>query len=542
MTESELNLTREDIENISRKLTQVLLEHIPKIISVLSQAVSSMVASINSVITGAVSTIIQSISNFAGIVASAVGKISSLIQDLASTIVISLSNLFSSFAYAITDRIQALAAGLYAAITGVGGIIPTAIGMLQDMAAKIGAGFMMITQALTGFINGILVAGQYIAETILRSVDTFMRSIPAWFINVMESIANFFNTIIGEAREFVSGQRTWFTNNLLKPFWELIPKPIMDAIEAIKKFFDDLAKAIADFFKDPLAWFKTNLVKPLIDGFDSLVKWIWANIPDWLKDAFQRISDFFTKDLVNFFTKDLANFFTKDIPGFIQWLKDNFSPLIKDPVNLLIHGIVNPILDGLNQIGQWIWNALPDWFKAALTSAQDFFTKGFQDFLNWLKDNFGPLIKDPVKVLTHGIVNPILDGLNQIGQWIWNALPDWFKAALERIRDFFTKDLVNFFTKDIPAFFEWLKGSIDEFFKDPLGWLQKNLVDPIWNALKKFGEWLWSILPDWFKNALTAVYDFFSGIVKGLQEFINDPLGFLKKHASSMADKPIIPF
>jgi len=116
-----------------------------------------------------------------------------------------------------------------------------------------------------------------------------------------------------------------------------------------RNFLYDFANAIANFFKDPLAWFKTNLVEPLINGFNSLVKWIWDNIPGWLKDAFQRISDFFTKDLVNFFTKDLADFFTKDIPGFIQWLKDNFSPLIKDPVNLLIHGIVKPLLDGFQQ-------------------------------------------------------------------------------------------------------------------------------------------------------------------------------------------------
>jgi len=72
----------------------------------------------------------------------------------------------------LPTEFKQLAKGLYEAIAGVGGVIPTAFGilqdLLQDMAAKIGAGFMMITQALTGFVNGVLVAGQYIAETILR--------------------------------------------------------------------------------------------------------------------------------------------------------------------------------------------------------------------------------------------------------------------------------------------------------------------------------------------------------------------------------------
>jgi phage-related protein len=404
--------------------------------------------------TSVVSAITQGISNFAGIITSAIEKVSRLIVDFASLVGKAISNAFSSFADTITNIIQGIAKGLFDAIAGIGGMFPVILGVLQDIITKVGSGFQIIGQTFTGFINGILHAGQLIAETILKGVDFFIRSIPAWFMDAMKSIADFFSAIA----------------------------------------------------RDPLGWLKANLVEPLINGFNTLVKWIWDNIPDWLKGAFQRIGDFFTKDLVNFFTKD--------VPAFFQWLSKGFEEFFRDPLGWLQKNLIDPLVKGLNALGQWIWNALPDWLKGALERIRDFFTKDIPSFFEWLIGGLEAFFKDPLGWLQKNLVDPVWDALKKFGEWLWSVLPDWFKGALTAVYDFFSGIV---------------KG-LQEFISDPLGFLKKHVADPIWNAFNQFAKWVWDVIPNWFKDAWNAITDFFTNVAKGIVDFFKDPLGWLKKN------------
>jgi hypothetical protein len=187
--------------------------------------------------------------------------------------------------------------------------------------------------------------------------------------------------------------RDFFTKDLINFFTKTLPD-----------FFDTIKKGIDDFLKDPLGWIYKNVIEPLAKALSDIGKWIWEHLPDFVKDALTAIYNFFTKDLVDFFTKTLPNF-----------------------VDTLI--------------------------------------KGFQEF-----------IKDPLGWISRHLVEPFISGLKAIGEWIWNALPDIVKDALTAIKDFFTKDVVDFFTKTLPDFFKTIIDKLKEFFADPIKWLQENVL------------------------------------------------------------------
>ena len=58
-----------------------------------------------------------------------------------------------------------------------------------------------------------------------------------------------------------------------------------------------------------------------------------------------------------------------------------------------------------------------------------------------------------------------------------------------------------------------------------MGWFNDNVVKPLADAFSAIGKWIWEHLPDWLKNAITTVQDWFSGakdwITKGWQDFVD---------------------
>jgi hypothetical protein len=136
------------------------------------------------------------------------------------------------------------------------------------------------------------------------------------------------------------------------------------------------------------------------------------------------------------------------------------------------------------------------------------------------------------------IASPISKSISAIGTAIWNALPDWLKNALTAISNFFTQSVVTFFSQTLPSFFDWFAKGLQAFFKDPLGWIKTNLIDPLYNSVvkpildfftKTIPEFFTKTLPDWFMNqfvptvmgGLKAIWDFLTAVAdfiwKGMQ-------------------------
>jgi len=188
-------------------------------------------------------------------------------------------------------------------------------------------------------------------------------------------------------------------------------------------------------------------------------------------DPFGQLKQFIS-DLISTIASWVAESIGSAVKGFIDWLWQQISPALDS-----ISGWIDEATKRLKDLGstfEGFVNAIlkfPEWFP------------------NWFKEN---------------IADPIASALESLARWIWEHLPDWFKSAIEGIRT-----------------------ALDNFFKDPVGTLQK--------ALGYLAQQLWNLLPDWLKNALTGLREAWDSFVKSAENFFKDPWGNIKSALESLA-------
>jgi hypothetical protein len=338
-------------------------------------------------------------------------------------------------------------------------------------------------ERMSGILNSVGAAFQGFMNAILKFPEWFQRNLVEPFLSGLGKIGEWiWNALPGWVKDALNAITNFFTKDLVNFFTKTLPS-----------FFDTLSKGFQDFIRDPLGWFQRNLVDPLVKGLNAIGQWIWNALPDWFKDALTAIQRFFTQDLVNFFTKTLPDFLTNLWAGIQDFLKD--------PLGWINRNVITPLANALNAIGQWIWNALPDWMKNAITAIQNFFTKTVPEFFTSVAKGIQEFFKDPLGWLKTHLVDPMIQGFNALGQWIWNALPDWLKEGLEAIGNVF----------------KGIAEGVVNFFKDPLGTIKKGL-EALWGGIQWLGQKIWEGL-QWlggiiFKG-LTAAGEWLWNAIKG---------------------------
>jgi len=462
-------------------------------------------------------------------------------------------------------------------ISGVEGGVTDPLGQLVDwlwdQIQKALGGIKWIIDQIVGGVNWLKDQFSKIGDILKTIIDDAFKGVKDFFGGLFDKIA---------------GGVNWLMDQFGK-FGDLIRKAFSDAFDFFKKLIGDMADKIMggiNWIKDQFSKFGDMVRKALSDafeGFKSFIKGMIDNIVagvDMLKDGVSKLAGDITKlssDLgakIGKFGEDLLNFF-RDLPNKIkQFAEDVYKGVSKafgDAFKTVIDGfkefggklsdflkgaqafftdVFKGITEGLGEVGaalggfinavfdvgNKIWNTLQSLGKS-IVDALTTLAKGFQD-----------LLKDPLGWINRNFIEPLATVLAMIGQWIWDALPDWMRDAITAIQNFFTQDLVNFFTKTLPDFFANLWAGIQDFLKDPLGWFQRNVITPLANALNAIGQWIWNALPDWFKDALTAVQkfftqdlvnfftktlpDFFSGVWAGIQDFCKNPLGWIAARVS----------
>lgn len=344
-----------------------------------------------------------------------------------------------------------------------------------------------------------------------------------------EDLINFFKGLPDKLRQFA------------EDVYKGISKAFGDAFKTVIDGFKEFGGRLSDFIKGMQAFF-TDVFKGITEGLGE----VGAALGGFVNAVF---------DVGNRIWNTLQSL-GGSLVDALTALGKGFQDLFSNPLGWFTRNVIEPLATAFSMIGQWIWDALPDWIKDAITAIQNFFTqdlvnfftKTLPDFFTNLWNGIRDFLSDPLGWINRNVITPLANALNAIGQWIWSALPDWMKDAITAVQRFFTQDLVNFFTKTLPDFFANLWAGIQDFLKDPLGWFQRNVITPLANALNAIGQWIWNALPDWFKDALTAVQrfftqdlvnfftktlpDFFSGIWAGIQDFCKNPLGWIAARVS----------
>ena len=318
-------------------------------------------------------------------------------------------------------------------------------------------------------------------------------------------------------------------------------------LEALRSGLGDLWSKVRDAvaaLSEAVSRALAPIVETVSRGFEELGRWM-AQAGKALEQVGVVIMGFVNAVLQ--LPERLSGFF-KWVADAVEGLKQALLGFFKDPIGA--------IRSALEKIGEWIWNALPDWLKSAI--------EGIKEALAFLKDalvvGLSEFFKDPVGFIRRTLA--------WAAEYVWSLLPDWLKGAIESVKGFFAwlwerlrsfledvaghvynafkwlgeeiwkrlpeplkwiienvkgaleaawDAVAKFFTQSLPGFFNWLWERVQEFAKDPWG--------TIANGLKWIGEEVYKRLPDWLKSIIDTLKAAWERLKEELGKLIKDPLG-----------------
>jgi len=426
-----------------------IVSNVSGIISGLKDFISSSLAGVISSVNQVVGSIALGLKAAVDALARLPDTIKSIVSGIADTIIRSVSSAISG----IGDTVKGVLSGFVSTVTDIFGKLGAAVSGLADQMAKgfgtlgtmIGGVFdtlKSLWSALEGAVKGAAESlGKAVAalgEQVLGALKSFAGTVTDFFGKIGASLANVADYIakgftgLLDALKSGLGDLWSKVQSAIAAVSEAVSKALAPVVEMVSKGFAELGRWMAEAGK------ALQQVGVVIMGFTNAV----LQLPQAISGFFKWISD-----AIEGVRKALENFF-------------------KDPIGAL--------QKAFSAIGEWIWNALPDWLKGAIEAVKGFFA--------WLWEELQKFAKDPAGY--------IYNAFKWIGEEIWKRLPEPLKWIIENVQKALAgawDAIVKFFTKDLPGFFAWLWEGIQSFVKDPLGWLQKNVGEPLWN----FAKWLW---------------------------------------------------
>jgi len=250
----------------------------------------------------------------------------------------------------------------------------------------------------------------------------------------------------------------------IEGIWNLIPEWLKKAIQDLVNFADKIAtsieQAFSEFIQDPLGFIQKNLIEPLAGALSNMGKWIWEMLPDWLKKYIEDLVKFadsiattieqafaeFIKDPIGFIKarfEELAKFIWENLP---DWLKNFLQTL---------QSAWEGFIDWLSQFQTDPWKSL-EWLLIPLAGAAGV------AFLV-LKDNWEPILKTICKWFSD-ITKALIDVLKEPVK----ALSERTVGLMEELKDFaqnLGKKVSDTIKPFISAWIEPIKGYLDEQFK-----------------------------------------------------------------------------
>jgi phage-related protein len=451
--------------------------------------------------TSALSSLIQGVGNalqsFAATVSDFFSKIASSLAGLAEL----ASRGFATLAEQMASGIRGLAATVGDLATRLG----TALSGLAEMVSK---GFASLSSMLSGVLDA------------LKSLwSAFESALKGAAEGIGKAIASLGEQVVG-ALKGLAGTVTDFFGKIassLASVADYMSKGFASLLDALRSGFGDLWSKV----QGAVAALSEALSKALAPVVDMVSRG-FAELGKWMAEAGKALQQ--VGVVIMGFVNAVAQL-PERIAGFFKWISDAIEGVRKALENFFKDPI-GALRKALEDLGKWIWDALPDWLKDAINAIQGFFA--------WLWDELQKFAKDPAGY--------IYNAFKWIGEEIWKRLPEPLKWIIENVQKALASawdTIVKFFTKDLPGFVAWLWEGIQAFIKDPLGWLQKNVGEPLWNL----GKWLWDRIVEgasWLWEQLqklgAAVWKALTDVASAIWSAVSGALQSLALAARSVAE------
>ena len=402
------------------------------------------------------------------------------------------------------------------ALSGLSSFISTAVDTITSLITQIPN---LISQAIQGAWDWIQT---YIIEPLMRAFETLSN----WVSQAVDTIAGFFTntlpSLISQAgrvlQDLIGNVWSWIQDNIVKPLGDAFSRladMVRSALITLEDFFLDtlptmianIAKNIQDLLKGAWEWIQDHIVEPITKAFQSFLGMV--------SQAISALTDFFTKTLPSYIAQ-IPRAIQDALRGAWSWIQTN----IIEPLAKAVSGIIESVKGGLDVISKYLTEAIPTAISDIAKQLSELPRKAFEAI-----KVAGMTIWEYITELGR----KVSEGFTQLGKYLENVaryldrvgvaimgfvnavanLPSMLYEQFKGLIDTIAKGL-----KTIGDFFTQLWESLQEFIKDPWGWLRKNIVEPIWSALQWFGG---KVL-DAFKTLGKVIWDALTGLMKWLIE------------------------
>jgi len=410
----------------------------------------------------------------------------------------------------------------------------------------------------------------YIVTPLTESIDLVVSSIS----NVISSITDFLlNTLPKTISDVASQAWSWIQTNIIDPItkaFETFINWISSGIDTLVKFFTETLpsyisqafETIVNLGSQAWNWIQENIITPIANalqtaiewisaGIDTLVKFFTETLPSWLGQIPQTIQDLLGKAW-SWIQENIITPISNAFQTFINWIESGIDTLVKFFTETLpswLDQIPRKIQDLLGQAWSWIQSNIIQPLSNTFQSFINWISSGIETISKYLSETIPSAIQEIANELAT-LPQKVFEGLKVAGMTIWDYLTSlgetigqWFSKASELL-DNVAKSLlqvgkyltgfINSITRLPEMFYNVFKPVIEpiqqayqtisdlftglwegfqQFTKDPWGWVQKNLFEPLWQGLQWIGErvfegikWLMGQL----YKILTGIFEFIS--------------------------------
>jgi len=562
-------------------IASALIDKIKSIGSVLEDTISSALSSLKTSLSKVLDSVLKIASAIADklrdigrAIANIVANVRSSLSKILDEIVSRLAKLADTIVSAVekaVDKIEKALSSLFdkairPVIDKIVDSITTIWGKISNVFEDLGKRIKDIASSIADFFNPVRLVSA-LGNLLRRAAPDVYQALEATIASIQSPLdaIKAYPRILGLTMLGLAKIIWYLMPDSVKGFFE----NVANAVKTVGDYLMGFVNAIMKFPEWFPHWFYEHIAKPIVDGLRRIGEWIWEHIPDFVKNFFSKAIDFFTH--IPDYIRRAAGIIEeagKKIVDAAKMVYEGIKKLVEDPLGtfksvlewLWEHAfkpLGETIVGGLEKLGQIIWEHLPDIVKDFLVGVKDTIVKLYdaissgvkwfiehlpdiKDAIVAIKDAIVGFFKDPLGALKGALEwlwehafkplgERIYEGLEKLGEWLWEKLPDNVKTGLVKIGDFF----------------KWLYDQLQEFAKDPKGkilgflewlwdktlgakdWLMKHVFTPFIHLLGDLWEKLGEVLAkigevtvNAFKkigkpvfNALRDAFEYVSGLV-----------------------------
>jgi len=500
-------------------------------ISTITDFINSAIATIPELVSSVISGIIDTINSVFASISSAIDAVVSTLSDIISGIVSSISDIVNSVASMIIDTIGGIVNTLSNIINSVSSAILDAISAIPSLISSLG-------ETISGLISGIV-------TTITDVLNTVSQAIISSISATIQALSDAFNTIFESIMGAISGIVTTVTD-LFSSLSQTILNIISSAIQTLSDVIGSITEVISSAISgviETLTSILSSFASSILDAISSIAQTLGATISSFIDTIINAISGI-TSVILDALGSAIESI-SSIISGIVETIISTLSSIASSIIDV-VSASINAISETIGNILQMITSGFAT-LGAGITDLFNIVVSSFQDMANMVSTGF-----QAISQTFMGFVNAILrlpemlaSAFQQIGAWIWNALPDWLSAVssvVQGIQAFISDPfgwIQSYIIQPIVEFGETLFShlvNIGQMIWNGLNWLWERIVEigqtiaqAIWNALKGFAEWVCNSIVGFFKtigstlyNALvTAITEVGKTIVSGFKQLFS---------------------